>query len=115
MKFCKGNLTLRLHGDWRLETDSTSVSHGQAKQVRVTGIGSESTGIPFNRGLGTSGSKMTGRVRIYFVLLTQPNFESIIKIILPNVTSISLVSFSLEVLRCLPIPIFFLNFNTILI
>ena len=42
-----GNLTLRLHEDWRLETDSTSVSHGHAKKVRVTGIpaGSESTGI----------------------------------------------------------------------
>ena len=38
---------MRLQRDWRLETDSTSVSHGHAKKVRVTGIpaGSESTGI----------------------------------------------------------------------
>ena len=106
---------MRLHGDWRLETDSTSVSHCQAKQVRVIGIpagsestgilvgsestgipagsestgilaGSETTGIPFNRGSGTSRSKMTGRVRICFVLLAQPNFESIIKILYSQVS-----------------------------
>ena len=47
VKLCKGNLTLRLHGDWRLETNSMSVSHGQATKFRVTGIpaGSDSTGI----------------------------------------------------------------------